>query len=210
MLPKTFHRIWVGGPEPVWLHKLGQTWQRHHPSWRLLQWGDHEVAQLELENQDLYDRAGEIAPDHVGQFRADVLRYELLWRFGGVYIDADFECLRPLDGLVEGVGCFAAWQDRKFVNNAIIGGPSGHPLFRALIDGLPGSVERNRGKAPRHVSGPHYLTRMVRDFDDVTLFPKELFYPYDWRQLHHQPGETFEGAYAAHLWLNQRRERGLL
>ena len=35
--------------------------------------------------------------------RADVLRYEILRRHGGVYVDVDVECLRPLDDLLTGV-----------------------------------------------------------------------------------------------------------
>ena len=209
MIPRTLHRIWVGGHEPAWLSELGETWRRHHPDWAIMQWNDDHVPD-DLVNQDLYDRAEELAPDHVGQFRADVLRYELLWRYGGVYVDADFEALRPLDDLLDGVDAFAAWQDDRFVNNAILGASAEHPLMRSLVDGLPDSVARHRGAPPRKVSGPHYLTAAVRGRSDVTLFDRELFYPYDWRALHHRPGETFAGAYAVHLWFNQRRERGLL
>ena len=32
--------------------------------------------------------------------KADILRYELLYRFGGLYIDADIICLKPLNDLL--------------------------------------------------------------------------------------------------------------
>ena len=31
--------------------------------------------------------------------KSDIARYEIIYRYGGVYIDTDFECLRPLDFL---------------------------------------------------------------------------------------------------------------
>jgi len=43
---------------------------------------------------------------------ADVARVEILHRFGGIYVDADAEAVRPLDG--------ADWLDARFF--AVAGG----------------------------------------------------------------------------------------
>jgi hypothetical protein len=153
-----------------------------------------------------------LCPDHLGQLRGDLLRYEILERFGGVYVDADFECLRPIDGLLKGIDCFCAWeiQDR-WINNAIIGSVPAHPFIERLIRGLPASVRRNRGARPNRVSGPQYVTRSWRrDGARVKVFDQGIFYPYGYKEIaSHGPGETWPKAYAAHHWANQRRERGV-
>jgi mannosyltransferase OCH1-like enzyme len=179
----------------------------------LVQWGEEQVESLfPLHNQWLYDEAGEIAPDHVGQLRSDVLRYEILHRFGGIYVDADFECLKPIDDLLEGVECFAAWeiQDR-WVNNAVMGCVPFHPFLERLIAGLTESAERNRGFKPNRISGPRYVTPIWRKHGEgVTIFPQRLFYPYGFSEIDkHRVGEEWPDAYAVHHWGNRRRERGV-
>jgi inositol phosphorylceramide mannosyltransferase catalytic subunit len=46
--------------------------------------------------------------------QSDIARYEILLQVGGVYIDTDFECLRNVEPLIDGIECFAA-QERDAV-----------------------------------------------------------------------------------------------
>jgi len=192
---------------PEAFRAFAEGWQRLHPDWDYRLWGDGDLPPLR--NQDLYNRAHELAPGHEGQLRSDIVRYELLYQFGGVWVDTDFECLKPIDDLLGGVDCFAAWVTPAWLNNAIMGADPGHPFIGRLIDGLPASIAAQRGRAPRVVSGPQYLTKKWReDGDGVTVFAKELFYPYLWSELR-RGKERFPGARAVHHWANRRRERGM-
>lgn len=205
MIPKIIHRMWVGPPMPAELAAYGATWEHHHPGWEHRFWTDDNLPPLR--NHDLYDQAAAVAPDHVGQLRADIARYELLHTFGGVWVDCDFECRRPLDPLLDGVGCFAAWEvPDVWINNAILGATPGHPFLAALIRGLPANVRRHRGARPNRLSGPQYLTRVWRhDPTGVVVFPKDWFYPYLYTELERQHDE-FPEAFAVHHWNNRRRE----
>lgn len=211
MIPRIIHRIWLGGPEPEWTAGFADTWRQ--PGWRVVEWDDELVAGLgPLHNQGIFDAAEDLAPDHIGQLRSDVVRLELLYRFGGVYVDADFECLRPIDPHIEGIACFAAWEAQgRWVNNAIMGAVPFHPFVERLIDGLAGNVLRNRGSKPNKLSGPQYLTRMWREQrDDVVVLPQSLFYPYGFADIRsHGPGDEWPDAVAVHHWQNKRREQGV-
>jgi len=135
-------------------------------------WTDHEQPNMPgvviepippLKNQALYDAAEAHAPKNIGQFKADVLRYELLLYRGGVYVDADFECRKALDSLLVGVDCFAAWEtDRHWVNNAIMGAVPGEPFFQMLVEGLPANVATMRGRSPNVMTGPQFVTQTYR------------------------------------------------
>jgi len=212
VIPQTFHRIWLGGPEPEWSAAFALTWAAHHPDWELKQWGEAEVEELfPLVNQRLYDEAERLAPRNVGQLRSDILRLEILARFGGVYVDADFECRRPIDSLLVDVECFAAWVDNDWINNAIMGAVPEHPFIMRLVAGLRRSAKRHIRFRPNVMTGPQYLTRAFKIAPDSTvkLFEPKLFYPFDWKALDHSVSEDFDGAYAVHWWANQRRERGV-
>jgi mannosyltransferase OCH1-like enzyme len=211
LLPRVFHQIWVGdGPVPERFDAYRESWGRLHPDWEIRLWRDGDLPKLR--NRALFDQAKRFVPAaNVGQFRADVARYELLWRFGGVYVDVDFEALKPIDDLLGGVGCFAAWevQDR-WVNNAVMGAMPGHPFVWRLIDKLTESVVRRPGQTPNLLSGPHYLTRLYRRHPQgVTVFDQRLFYPYLYSDLDTPKSEPPwpDDAYAVHHWSNQRRKR---
>lgn len=182
-------------------------WQVRHPQWEHVLITDENLPPLR--NQELYDWAEHIAPGFEGQLRADVLRYELLAEYGGVYADLDCEALRPLDGFLE-APAFCGWevQDR-WANNAVMGAERGHPWVEALVTGLPASVLRNEGRRPSVVSGPRYLTPITRQHPDVVIHPQATFYPYGFTEVG-TPAEhgPWPGSFVAHHWNNTRRLRG--
>jgi mannosyltransferase OCH1-like enzyme len=136
-----------------------------------------------------------------------VARYEILNRFGGVYVDTDMEAQRPLDDLL-GVEAFAAWElDNVWVNNAVMGAVAGHRFTETLIRRLPASVARNAGNRPNRMTGPHFLTPIARH-SDVVLHPSSLFYPYLWSELE-QGDDQFPDALLVHHWENRRSKRGV-
>ena len=209
MIPERLHAIWVGSPLPTQFQQFMEGWQRLHPAWAFQMWGEAELASLDMVNRDIYDRADELCPGLSGQLRSDVARLEILYRYGGVYIDTDFECLKPIDDLLEGVDCFAAWVvPGQWLNNAIMGAAPIHPFIGRLIDEMPARIAAYPGQAPRVVSGPQYMTAVWKEHPEgVTLFEKPLFYPYLWSELG-RGHERFPGAYGVHHWGNRRRERG--
>jgi len=189
---------------PAHLQAYGQTWVEHHPDWTHGLWSEDTLPTLR--NQRLFDQAEELVPaDAVGQFRADIARYELLLEHGGIWVDADLECLRPIGDLVRDADCFAGWERQNvWVGNTILGTVPGHPFLAALVEGLATNVRRRAGSRPNKLSGPQYLTRVYRRHaKSVTVFGQGLFFPYGWDELDRQ-GESFPDAYTIHHWDHQR------
>lgn len=200
-IPRNFHRIWLGPkPLPAEFAAFGESWRRLHPDWEMRLWTDANLPPLA--NQALFDSAPSFAA------KADILRYELLLRFGGVYVDTDFECLKNIEPLLDGVECFVAQQkdlDADFgkfcyVNNALMGAVPGHPLFRDLVESLPQHMASLPPDIPAsYLTGPHFLTTLLQAHPEVKIFSSKFFYPYTaterWRRH-----EKFPDAYAVHHW----------
>jgi len=94
LIPKIIHHIWLGPkPLPKLYQKYRQTWIDNHKGWEHKLWTDKEVAALDFPNKDLFYKASSYHE------RADILRYELLYKYGGLYIDTDYICLKPFDDL---------------------------------------------------------------------------------------------------------------
>ena len=83
-IPKIFHIIWIG-PNPYPFGEYKESWLKHNPHWELKYWNNDNLP--DLYNQKIFD----LIPSWAG--KADILRYELLYRYGGLYSDADSYCL---------------------------------------------------------------------------------------------------------------------
>lgn len=187
-IPKVLHRVWLGGsPLPERFVRYGETWARHHPSWALHLWTEDNLPPLQC--APVLYRARFFAE------QVDVIRLELLARFGGVYLDTDFECLRPIDPVLADVTAFAALERPGWVGNAILGSAPGHAAFCFALEQAMRLV--GLGQHPVHSTGPFMLTRLLPEFPDVTLFPPALFYPRAWDAPPDSPIDA-DCAYAVH------------
>jgi inositol phosphorylceramide mannosyltransferase catalytic subunit len=189
-IPRVVHRIWLGERElPDAQRAFGESWARHHPDWEQRLWRDADLAELDLPPEIV---AGASGPAEL----ADVARLAILARHGGVYVDTDVECLRPLDPLLRGLDFFAGYELPNLVGTAVLGAVHGHPVFLRAQE----IVRKTFGQAPLpSATGPPFLTHLLWDFPEVTIFPPEVFFPYLWSEPERR-GERFEGAYAVHHW----------
>lgn len=206
-IPKIMHHIWIGDPMPSHLRANCAEWGRLHPDWDMKLWTEAEIDEIGLQNRALYDQAEKIVPaDAVEQFRADIVRYEVLALFGGMYTDVDTRPLRNIEPALAGHHEFAAHEDRTWVGNTYLAAVPGHPIMQALVAGLPANVHRFRGKRPNKLSGPQYLTP-VWNRHHGHVAPQRLWFPYSYIDVKRQTvPETFAAdVYAVHGWDHTRR-----
>ena len=82
MLPKIVHQIWIGPNKrpDVWMDSVRLFCVEYGYEYRL--WQEREIDALspELRNKDRYDSALQFCG------KADIVRYDILHRFGGIYI----------------------------------------------------------------------------------------------------------------------------
>ncbi|TAG72621.1 MAG: hypothetical protein EAZ26_03985, partial [Runella slithyformis] len=96
---QTFHQIWLGNkPIPRSLNGYSQTWRDKHPDWGFELWDDAKSNTLIQHKYPHWWLLYESLP-YLTQ-RVDIIKYLVLYEFGGVYIDFDCECLKPIDALL--------------------------------------------------------------------------------------------------------------
>lgn len=130
-----------------------------------------------------------------GAQRAGLVRLELLYRYGGVYLDSDVELYRPLDSL-RYCSAFAAWEDAHTIPDAVLGAVPRHRAIARCID-----VALDVLTDGPWASGPGVTTAVLRDRDDVLLLPPSSFYPYHYSERHRR-NEDHRAPYVfgAHHW----------
>jgi hypothetical protein len=190
-IPRTIHRVWLGSASmPVQHERFGETFAKHHPGWQMRLWTDEDLPALDI---DADDRAS----CRTQRELANLARYEILSRFGGVYADTDVECLRPLTPLLRGIDAFAALEQPGRVCNAILGAVPGHPVF-----GRASRLARRTlgtGAHSVNANGPYFLSLLLEQESGVAIFGAKLFYPYLWDEPERRD-ESFPDSYAVHHW----------
>ncbi|HEX3978513.1 MAG TPA: FkbM family methyltransferase [Solirubrobacteraceae bacterium] len=196
MIPRIIHRVWPGeDPLPAEVQALGETWATHHPGWELKLWRPSDLPPLR--NQELFDAARSYA------LRSDIARYEVLLRYGGIYVDTDFECLRSFEDLLDGVEAFIGSENGIHLTNALMGAVAGHPLMEAIVAAIPESIAADPSGPPNERTGPFLVTRVVDADpalrDGLLVCEPHLFYPYLYNE-HDRRDEAFPESYAVHHW----------
>ncbi|XP_064630918.1 uncharacterized protein LOC135489475 [Lineus longissimus] len=105
--------------------------------------------------------------------RADALRYIILYHYGGIYLDMDFDCLKPFDKLLDFGTCvlapevhvqsFMIYKIPSLISNAIMIARPRHPFFRHVIYNLAKFLTPGQRVVIR-LTGPIALQHMLEDF----------------------------------------------
>jgi len=234
-IPKLFHYIWLGTKLPDQYKPYLQSWLDHHPDWMFLIWVDNEQNYdlgMVLEDADfgfiqefLADenyRGGVFVVDvknlvydnkiffdgtrNYGE-RSDILRWELLFRFGGTYIDVDFECFKPFDVLHHMYDFYTGLQPMDTCSvqfgSGLVGAVPGHPILRCCVETI--SADQSLPIVTR--TGPvHFMYSFFEEFSKNSdlinaVLPAGYFYPRGFKQPE-KPKELWirPESFATHHW----------
>ncbi len=197
-IPKIIHQVWLGSTVPERYNSWRASWTKHNPDWEYKLWTDKEVAELELVNRELYD-----ATTNFGA-KSDILRYELLNQFGGLYVDTDFECYKPFDMLNHSYDFYTGVCNAGGFNLAcgLIGSVPGHPIVQECIQAI---TELNTPPYTHHEILMNvsvicftrgFMKGIEQDEDRVVALPHSYFYP----RSHMSPGEVYADCYGKHTF----------
>lgn len=163
IIPHIIHQTYRSENIPHYYARYAKTFVDLNPSWEYYFWTDEAARKLIKDKYphllSLWDTYG----DPIN--KADALRYVVLYEYGGIYVDLDFECLRPLDRVTFKYSCIIPTEPFEqiafrlghpyLINNAILMVRPKHPFFKQLIDNLINyqMLETNVDKA-----GPMFMT----------------------------------------------------
>ena len=191
-IPKTIHQIWCGDkPKPEnWM----RTWKEKNPGWKYILWDEEMIRNLPLKNVDLFNYYKEKNRFHG---MADVARIEIVLNEGGVYIDADIECLEPIDELMD-CNFFAVETNTKGrITNSVIGAEKGHAILKEYVEkmGVADQVEPcwNTIGAPMFTQA---INKLKTDKD--IILPPYTFFPEDRLGTIKYKGK--DKVFARHYW----------
>ena len=201
-IPKIIHQLWIG-PKPAPIVFMNTWKEKHEPLGFEYKFWNEETIQKEIDLSKCGKKVNSIEEING---KADILRWEILYKFGGVFVDADSICIEPIDEyILNGVSAFAGWENETVRKGLIATGTMGftpkHPIvYNALhcIYTQPVSFRETGNKAWFTV-GPGLLTKVCNafGFSDIKIYPSYYFLPM------HYTGNKYEGhgkIYAYQEW----------
>ena len=199
MIPKIIHQLWIGPQTSPIIHM--QTWKDKHPQFEYIFWNEIEIERRLL----TFDCQSKI--DNMSEYngKSDIMRWEILHKYGGYFIDADSICIEPFDDYFDNQTAFATFENEIVRTELIATGTMGfvpnHPLCKDAIEFI-NSIEYD--EMHKLVSawgtvGPGLLTRLLKTgkYTDFAVYPSHCFLPI------HFTGVSYNGhkkIYAHQLW----------
>jgi hypothetical protein len=181
-MPKIIHQIWIGPKKrpDIWMDNVKNFALKY--GYEYLLWDDKKVSELKMINRDWYEKE----PTFNG--KSDILRYEILYQNGGIYIDADMVILNSdkFNTLVNdfktdaGIGFEI---DGKLLCGAVTLAIKNSQFIKKCIDIVP---FRDMTKMAWISVGPQLITDMAIKHQKeipLTLYPSVIFYPVRWHGI---------------------------
>ena len=171
---KLIHGIWHESTLPK-EDCYVESWRRHNPKALVQIWTLEEVRLLMSDELAAhFDRMPFLLQ------RVNVARLVLMQRCGGIYLDLDMECLRPLNEWFERDIFFCRIDVNNLVCNAALGSRQAHPFWsRCLAEILRRPAEIPVSSDGLKTTGAFLLTDLV-DADaelKAACVPTETFFP---------------------------------
>lgn len=144
-IPKIIHQIWSSKykPYPSIFGKLADTWKYYHPDWEYILWDDERMKDFVHVYYPEYEKVFWCFPYDVQRW--DVIRYLILYKMGGFYLDCDYECRKKFETLLGDHTCCLGLEPSShkryaqydiYIGNALMATKQEHPFIKELIDSI--------------------------------------------------------------------------
>lgn len=178
MIPRVIHYCWFGSkPLPKDLQDCIDSWKRFCPEYTFMKWDEsnYDVHQIPYLSEAYQQQRWAYVSDYV--------RLDVVYQYGGIYLDVDVELVRPLDSLLE-LSCFLGCEYGNDVNTGICFGASKNHWF----------IQENKKIYETHsfkdlqktcveittdllLSYGMKRQKGIRYIKDIRIFPPEYFNP---------------------------------
>ena len=179
-IPKKIHQIWLGGKDiPKRCLKWMESWQKFNNDWDYKLWDEESIKELNIKDFDVYSQ--KLNPG----YRSDIIRYIVLKKYGGLYVDTDFECVKKIPDkflyykFVAGM----MFSNNPIIGNAILMSSPNYMLLEKVLNYIKSIKYKNDINYIIKNSGPETITReyfaLAEEIKKSSLIlPSNYFYPF--------------------------------
>ena len=203
LIPKRFHHIWLGKKKlPPYFENFKNSWKKNHPDYEFFFWDDEKCKNLNLINRELFDSVMNEG------CKSDILRYEILYKYGGIYIDTDFECIKtiPEELLKQSFVACMIFDHKPQIGNGLIMSAPKNKILINLIEECSYPENESTGNILKS-TGPEFFTKQIYKNlelgkDDILILPSNYCYPWPnfIKNLNLNKNLITDDSFALHYW----------
>ena len=186
-IPKIIHQMWIGprnAPRNMML-----SWKFKNKDYEYIYWNDEEIKKrcMTFKCIEKINNMKEI------NGKCDIMRWEILYKYGGIFIDADSYCIEPLCDVFLNNSGFATYENEKVRRGLIATGTMGFFPNDAICGDIINWIFNDVSMIHLHCAwysvGPGCLTRFIESgkYPYFSVYPSYTFLP-----VHHT-GIRYEG-----------------
>lgn len=180
-IPHIIHQVWIGSEFPEKYREWANSWTKINKNWEYKLWTEDNLLPLMNDQQKKwYFKTSSFGP------KSDLARFLVLSKFGGIYCDTDFECLKSFDDFCNTTTLFAGtiFNSKPEIAGGIVGAVPHHPLIEKTLELLTSNdITTSKTLDILEGTGPAFFTRCI--FDNTTLLnssdvflPTHYLYPF--------------------------------
>lgn len=185
MIPRVIHYCWFGRNKKNRLidYCIG-TWKKYCPNYKILEWNEDNY--LSINKYFL-----QAIKAKKWSFASDYARLDIIYKYGGIYLDTDVELIQSLDRLIE-LECFLGTEEGKdgqlIATGLGFGAEAKHKAVKMMLDEYNDiCFESKKGildltPCPKRNTLPfvrfgYKSTERVQVIVGATIYPAEYFSP---------------------------------
>lgn len=203
-IPKVIHYCWFGGtklPDEVLL--CINSWKKYCPDYEIIQWDEQNYDYKKYRFSAEAYAAGKWA------FVSDVARLDIIYHYGGIYLDTDVELIKPLDFLLKEKGFMGMERGRVVATGLGFGAEKGNKLIKANLECYIHESFLKKDGTYNLKACPIVTTDCLeayglerrdslQDLGEIKIFPSEYFCP---QLLYDGSAETTEKTVSIHHYM---------
>ncbi|KAJ3211152.1 hypothetical protein HK099_008091, partial [Clydaea vesicula] len=173
-IPKIIHQIWISSEKdvekPLPNFKQIENCKKINKDFKFVLWTNNNISAINIINKDYFNiwRNSELKYDLPGA--TDILRYEILYQYGGIYMDIDTVCVKPFTDLLQN-DFFVGYEmlnnqgsidpENPMVANGILGSKKKHFLLHLIKMYFDFKFKVTEKESAWIETGPAFLTRFI-------------------------------------------------
>lgn len=186
MIPKRIHYCWFGGnPIPQFLQECMLSWREKCPDYEIVGWTEknYDVDKYRF-TKEAYNR-GKYG------FVSDVARLDILYQYGGIYLDTDVALLKNLDDLLYQPGFIGVEKWGNINTGGGCGFVKKHPMLKVMLDyrdqfgfimgdGTLNQETNGLYETKLFMKAGFKPDNTMQIINNITVYPSCVFHPYDY------------------------------
>lgn len=209
MIPNFIHYIWIGPKQfPSQFENFIKKWKLLYPDFNFIYWDDKLIQNSNIlcENIKKYYYS-----DCNIALKTDLIRFKILEKFGGIYIDVDNEPLKRMPIEIFNYNFFSGYQPNNEIAIGIMGSKPQEILITNYLESALENIKKFtfEGKVTNDIwkiTGPEFFTEFLKPYMDNPIykfFEIKYFYPYSWCEMERRNENfiyTSPESYSVHHW----------